>query len=185
MMPEESELENHNSETDEHQFELSQEASKETLKVESLSDLQKICLSLIANAKYSLQIYSPLLDPRVLNNRDIERRLNLAIRNNRNFRVEILIRDEKAVQGQDHRLVSLSQNYTSFAKIKLIPKDFYENPFAFYLIDGRLLIYRTYADRYESSIHELPDSKIIEKAKYFKEVWEQASPAVHLRALHL
>ena len=154
-------------------------------RTESLSDLREETLKYFRLAKRSIQIYSENLDPRVLNTRDIEGAVLSFVRSSRKVKVEILIIDERAVQSLDHRLVKLAQNYTSYLSIKIIPKDFHENPFAFYILDGKYLLYRTLADRYECEVHQLPSSKVKQVSKYFEDVWGQSDPAIHLRALFL
>lgn len=154
-------------------------------RLESLVELKLESNNRFKLAKRKIQIYTKNLDPRILSNRDIEQSITSFIRYSRNSRLEILIENERCLQGVDHRLVNLAQRYSSFISIKLIPKDFHENPFAFYLIDGKHMIYRRLAERYECEVHQLPSSKIKQMTKYFDEVWERSDPAVHLRALHL
>lgn len=167
---------------DHSQIDDSGDKKESIYRTSSLSELKEATRDLFNNAKRKVQIYSYNLDPRILNDRDIERILLNFIRKSRNVKIEILIIDERNVQGIDHRLVSLAQKYTSYVSIRLIPKDYHENHFAFYVIDGRQLIYRTVAERFESEVHQLPSVKLKQMSKYFDEVWEQSSPAVHLRA---
>ena len=151
----------------------------------SLTELKAQTADSFAQCRQKLQLYTQNLDPRILNNREIERLVSRFIRSSRFARVELLITDERNLQGVDHRLVSLAQKFTSFIEIRVIPKDFHENYFGFYLIDGRTLIYRNNLERFESEVHQLPSSLIKQKSKYFDEVWQQSAPASHLRALHL
>ena len=149
----------------------------------SLSEIREQAVCLFDGGQRKIQIYTENLDPRILNTRDMERTLLRFIRKSRNVRIEILIIDERNVQSSDHRLVSLAQKYTSFISIRVIPRDYHENHFAFYLVDGRQLIYRTVAERFESEVHQVPSVKLKQMSKYFDDVWEQSSPAIHLRAL--
>ncbi|MCW8879119.1 MAG: hypothetical protein OQJ89_06505 [Kangiellaceae bacterium] len=161
----------------------SKDALTKMRRITSLSEIREEALLMFSAAQRKIQIYTDNLDPRILNTRDVERTLINFVRKSRNVRIEILIIDERNVQSLDHRLVSLAQKYTSFISIKVIPKDYHENHFAFYLIDGRKLIYRTIAERFESEVHQIPSVKLKQMSKYFDEVWEQSSPAIHLRAL--
>ncbi len=154
-------------------------------RIDSLAELCKFSLQAFASAQKKIQLYTHNLDPRVLNNRTIEKQCLEFIRISRFVRIEILIKDEAYLNGLDHRLVSLAQKYTSFINIKIIPKDFHENHFAFYLFDGRSVIYRRVADRFEAEIHQVPSGQLKRHSKYFDEIWQQASPAIHLRALGL
>ncbi|WP_444998491.1 DUF7931 domain-containing protein [Aliikangiella sp. IMCC44359] len=151
----------------------------------SLKELVEHTAHYFRQAKQKLQIYSPTLDPRILNSREIETIISRFILSSRFVRVEMLIKDERSLTGIDHRLVKLSQKYTSYMNIKIIPKDYHENHFAFYLIDKRTIIYRNIAERFETEYRSLPDSKLKQQQKYFDDIWQQASPAIYLRALHL
>lgn len=154
-------------------------------KIETLRELQKCTESSFRDCKQKIQLYTRDLDPRILNSRQIEQVVSRFIRSSRFARVEILIVDERSLQGVDHRLVSLAQNYSSYVQIRVIPKDYQENYFAYYLFDGRTIIYRTIADRFEGEYRQLPSSLVKQKTKYFDEVWQVSTPASHLRALHL
>ena len=153
--------------------------------IKTLNELKEQAQVSFRCAKQKIQIYSPNLDPRILSNRENEQVLTRFVRSSRFARIEILITDERNLQGIDHRLVSLAQNFSSYVQIRLIPKDFHENYFAFYVVDGRSIIYRPNFERFESECHEIPSVLIKQKSKYFDEVWQQSSPASHLRALHL
>lgn len=153
--------------------------------INSFSELKKTCLELFANANKTVQIYSHHLDPRILNNPQVEQQLIQFIKKSRYCKVQILIYDENNLRGIDHRLVSLAQKFTSYIEIKIIPKDYHENPFAFYLIDQRIMLYRSQSDNYTAELSQMPDFYIKEKTKLFDNIWQISSPASFLRALHL
>ena len=151
----------------------------------SLAELRGASEELFREAKHKIQLYTHNLDPRVLSFPRLEQILLNFIRRSRYSRVEILIYNEQNLTNSDHRLVKLAQNFASYVSIRVVPKDFHENPFAFYLVDGRHLLYRTLAERYETEYLTLPNSKLKEKARLFTDIWQQSDPASHLRALHL
>jgi hypothetical protein len=153
--------------------------------ITSLNELKLEAGMLFKNAKRKIQIYTHNLDPRILSHPKIETTLKEFIRSSRYAKVEILIYDERNLQNVDHRLVRLAQNYTSNVTIKVVPKDYHENHFAFYLVDERKILYRASSERYETEYLHVPNSKINEKSRYFNDIWQQSDPASHLRALHL
>lgn len=153
--------------------------------IDSLVDLKQTVALLFEKANKKIQIYSHNLDPRILNSPTLEKTLTSFIRTSRHTKVEILIYNERYLQDIDHRLVALAQNFTSYVHIRVVPKDFQDNPYAFYLIDDRFMLYRTTADRYETEFLQVPHLKIKEKSRLFNEIWQQSDPASHLRALHL
>ncbi|MET1253749.1 hypothetical protein [Aliikangiella maris] len=150
-----------------------------------LGELKPKVLDYFLLARQKIQLYTDNLDPRILNDSQIESALRQFIRLSRNSRLEILIKDERNLQGIDHAIVRLSQKYTSFIDLRVIPKDFHDNYFSFYIIDGKRMIYRPQADRYEAEYRQLPDGKLNQRSKYFNEVWQQSAQAIYLRALCL
>ncbi len=153
--------------------------------ITSLDELQREACILFKTAKKKIQIYSYNLDPRILNNSQIEAVIKEFIRSSRYVKLEILIYDERNMQNVDHRLVRLAQIFTSSIQIKVVPRDFHENPFAFYLVDGRRMLYRSNAERFETEYRQVPDSNINKQTRYFDELWQKSDPASHLRALNI
>ena len=153
--------------------------------ITSLEELKLETKSLFQTAKQKIQIYSANLDPRILNHPSVDLVIKDFIRSSRYARVEILIYDERNLQNVDHRLVRLSQKFTSSIHIKVVPKDFHSNPFSFYLVDKRRMLYRGNDERFETEALQVPSSKVNEKSKLFDDIWQQSDPARHLRALHI
>jgi hypothetical protein len=158
-------------------------ASQHHRRLYSLEEVRTAYLASLSKARQIVQIYAPTLDPRLLNNTQAFTTLQQFVRLNRVSQVQMLIINERQVSQLDHRLIRLCQTYPSYAAIRLIPKDFHEEPFAFMLVDGQELLYRARYDRFETEIHHLPSFAIKEKQKYFDEIWQQAAPASGLRAL--
>ncbi|MBV1909255.1 MAG: hypothetical protein KUG78_08025 [Kangiellaceae bacterium] len=152
---------------------------------ESLDDLKTEIEQLFSNAKRTIQIYSRDLDPRILDHRTIAAQLMRFVRLSRFTKVQILIFDENLMKGRDHSLLNLAQRFTSHIEIRVVPKDYQENRFGYYLADNRHIIYRNNIERYEAEITELPHHLAIEKNKSFHKIWDVSTPASSLRALHI
>ena len=158
---------------------------EKTKVIDTLIHLQEASNTLFSKAEKLIQIYSQGLDPRVLNNRDIERQLILFIKKSRYCKIQILIVSEDLLKGVDHRIISLAQRFTSQIEIKIIAKDHHDNLFGFYISDHRFMLYRKNIERFETEKLQVPSFKIKEKSKLFDTIWQSANPASFLRALHL
>ncbi len=167
------------------QLDTSNKADKLRSVIDSLTQLKEETSHIFSSAKQSIQIYSHGLDPRILNNRQIDRNILDFIKRSRKSKVQILIYDEQFLRGIDHCLVSLAQKFTSFIDIRIVPKDFHENPFGFYLVDNRAMLYRSNVERYEAEKLIMPNFVIKDKSKLFHTIWQSSSPASFLRALYL
>ncbi len=157
----------------------------ERKRIDSLNEFKAESERLFSSAQRVIRVYSKDLDPRVLNDRLIEKQFIEFIKRSRASKVELLIYDDAYLRGVDHRLVSLAQRFSSFVEIRLVPKDHHENFFGFYLADNKRIIHRHNIERYEAEYAELPNSLVKEKVKWFDEIWQQSPPASFLRALHL
>ena len=157
----------------------------DTKLIKSLSDLKESTIELFDRASKEISIYARDLDPRVLNNREVEFAVTRFIKKSRYCKVNILIESEQKLTGIDHRLVTLAQRFSSFIQIKLIPLDYQDNYFGFYMSDNSSMLYRNNIERYETELLNLPNSKLKEKSKFFGHLWQLASPASFLRSLHL
>ncbi len=153
--------------------------------IDSLTQLITETTQLIDSAKRTIQIYSRGLDPRILNNREIEKQFIRFIKKSRASKIQILIADEQLLRGVDHRIVALAQRFSSYVEIKVIPRDYHDNPFGFYLVDDRSMIYRLNIERYEAEKLIMPNFLIKDKSKLFDTIWQVSTPASFLRALHL
>lgn len=163
----------------------SSENENNRLVIGSLEQLKQQTCEIIGSAKQSVKIYSQGLDPRILNNREIEKYLTAFVKKSRASKIQLLIYNEQLMRGIDHRLVSLAQKFTSYVDIKVVPRDYHENPFGFYLVDNRHMIYRSNVERYEAEQLTVPNFLIKEKTKLFDSIWQSSTPASFLRALHL
>ncbi len=151
----------------------------------SLEELKQLTLNEFDKARQKIQLYTHNLDPRVLNNRQIEGALIRFIKQSRYIKIQLLIKKERLLQGIDHRLVKLTHQFPGYISIRVIPEDFHGSHFSFYLIDDRQLIYRNINDRFECEFHSAPDNMLKQKSRFFEEVWQQSSTASSLRAMIL
>lgn len=171
--------------SEDSQTDTSKNSDKLRTVIDSLTQLKEETCHIFTSARQSIQIYSHGLDPRILNNRQVEKSILDFVKRSRNSKVQILIYDERLLRGIDHRLVSLAQKFTSFIDIRVVAKDFHENPFGFYLVDHRTMVYRSNVERYEAEKLVMPNFVIKDKSKLFHTIWQSSSPASFLRALHI
>lgn len=185
-MIEQTKSKNNTSDSVNEEFEIDLSKNTENhFKINSLSELKSASSGLFSEATQIIQLFTKDLDPRILNDREIELRLTQFVKRSRVSKMQILIYDESLMRGQDHRLVSLAQRFTSYVELRVVPKDYHENYFGFYLVDNKQMIYRSNIERYEAEYAKLPYSLVKEKSKWFDSVWQMSSPASFLRALHL
>ena len=168
-----------------HQHSSSADQQRNIQTIDSLTTLKTITLDYFLQAKKVIQIYSHNLDPRKLNQREIERALLSLIRKSRYAKIQILISQEINYQSMEHNLVRLAQNYSSSVTIRIIPDDYIQSDEAFYLIDERRLLFRAFSESFKTEAIQSPSLKIQKQRKYFNHVWQQSEPASSLRSFVL
>jgi hypothetical protein len=149
------------------------------------TELQLATYRLFAQAKRRVDIFSYDLDPRVLSDRNIESAISSLARKSRYSEIRLLVFSTRQLQSYDHRLVSLSQQLSSFITIRELAKDFEQTPFAFYLVDDCGLIYRPNHSEYTAQVYFNEKLKVAEYRKQFEDMWQHSRIASELRALSL
>ncbi len=141
--------------------------------------------SMFSQAKRHIDIFSPLLDPYILNDLQFETLLSKMIRQSKDAQIRCLVYDVSALQKVDHCFIRLAQNLSSYTHIRTLPKNLQHHAHAFYLVDRAGIIYRRYASQYDSELCFNNPLKVKEKQHWFNELWEQGEIASELRRLHL
>jgi hypothetical protein len=171
--------------SDNTEYEINQSSETTHRAIDSLNEFKAETEQLFNEASRVIQIYSKDLDPRVLSDTRIESLLLKFIKRSKASKLQLLIFDESYLKGIDHRLVSLAQRFTSYVEIRLIPRDYHENYFGYYLVDKKRIVHRNNIERYQAEYAQLPNSLVKEKSKWFDDIWQKSTPASFLRALHL
>ncbi len=159
--------------------------TEENFAVSRASELKLASYRMFAQAKHRIDILSYDLEPRVLSERNIEQAISQLARRSRYSEIRLLVFDTRQLQSSDHRLVSLSQQLSSFISIRVLAKDFQQIPYGFYLVDDAGVIYRSSHSDYDAKIFFNDKNKVREYRKQFDEMWQQSRVASELRALSL
>ena len=108
----------------------------------------------------------------------------LAVRH-RNSRIMILLRDPAPAVLKGHRLVDLSQRFSSYVEVRRVGLDHQELSEEFMIADDRGLIFRSFSDRFEGTVSFNDRERLPETLGLFKEAWDMAKPETEFRRLHL
>ncbi len=145
---------------------------------------QTECISqLCAQSSQQIDVFSYSLDPMVLNHRSIELQMSAFARKNRQSMIRLLIIDPLALQSVNHRLVSLSQNLSSFVSIRVVPDDYKNIPYNYMLFDRYGYIYKSIHTQLEATVCFKDTLKVKELHKEFDEIWQLSRIASEFRAL--
>jgi hypothetical protein len=155
------------------------------IKAELIQDLCAISFDMVLQARRTIQIISRHLDTQLYDNDTFIQALKKLIRRSRHTSIQILAHDSTPAVQDNHKLILLHQQLSSYVQIRKIGKDHKEYNHAFLLADRVGYIFRQFADRFEANISycdPLQGKKLAEK---FTEIWEAGEPDQQVRRLHM
>ncbi|NVJ62424.1 MAG: hypothetical protein HWE27_18695 [Gammaproteobacteria bacterium] len=157
--------------------------TNDVFRLSRVGELKLASYRMFAQAKKTIDIFSYDLDPRVLSDREIEQAVLTLVKRSRHSRVRMLVFETTALQGVDHRLISLLQSFSSYITLKVLSKNYQTIPFSFYLVDDAGLIYRSNHNELETQVFFNEKLKVKDYQKQFDEMWEQSRIASEFRTL--
>ena len=144
-------------------------------------------ISLVKQARHSIDIFSQDLDAEIYNNQEFERSLFELARKHPNTRIRILVQDSRKAAQDGHCLIRLAQSLTSSVFIHTPSRQHRDEQRAFLVVDKLGLLYRvTTADRnYKASVNFKSPRRAGELTDYFDEVWEHSTPDIQTRRIYM
>lgn len=142
-------------------------------------------LSLAQQARRTLCIHTPDLDPSIYDQQPfIDAVIKLATKG-RQAQIRVLVRDPGRALTQGHRLVDLSQRLPTFVHIRVPAEEHRDYNQAFLIADEMGLVHRPIADRYEGKACFYAPLEASNLLRYFDQAWEHATPDPRMRRLSL
>jgi hypothetical protein len=159
--------------------------TSEDIVVESSEDNHQLAVQLVTQANHRLDVFSRDLDPRIYNNADfIDAVRSLAVSDNK-ARIRFLVIDPDKAIKLGHRLLDLSRRLSSTVEIRKVHEDYGANPECYLIVDGRGLLHRKLASRYEAIANFNNPGDAANLVHHFNEVWEHSSPELDFKRLYI
>ena len=155
------------------------------LAADNSSDLRLIHNHMARQAKRSLHIVSRRLDKELFDNKPFISAVTQLVRRSKYSFIQILVQDASPAVKNGHRLITLSQQLTSYIKIKQLHNDYKEYTRAFIVVDEKAYILREAGDRFEATINYNAPLAARELVRFFNDAWEISEPDPQLRRLHI
>lgn len=149
------------------------------------AECEAAAAALAGQARRSVDIWSRDLDPALYDRPRFLDAVRGLVLNHRHARVRAIVYDARAAVQRGHRLVELARELPSFIELRRPPPDYEEFPEAFLVADGRGLLRRPFADRWEATACFDAPLAARELLRFFDEAWAVSSPDPELRRLHL
>jgi len=142
-------------------------------------------LSMIKQARQTVDLFSHNLDPSILDNPEISDAVLAFIKISSNSRLRILLCDPNITIKHGHRLIELSRKFSSFISIRETNEEYKSKPCGFLIVDSRAMIYRPHADEYKAMIDFRSGQESRRNTELFDEIWERSEPVSEIRQLFI
>ena len=155
--------------------------------IDSAEENRNAAVSLIKQARFSIDIFTQDLDAEIYNNSEIEQSIVNLAKRHPNTRVRILAQDSQMAVRNGHRLIRLAQNLTSSVFINKPSREYRGEKCAFLVVDQKGLLYRVRASNrnYDASINFMSPQRAGKLTDFFDEAWEHSAPDIQTRRIYM
>ena len=157
------------------------------VKIHTAEENARAAISLAKQARYSLNIFSPVMDANVFDNPDFERCVSSLARLHPSTRIRILTTDSSTAVRNGHCLVRLAQTLTSSVFIHNPSPEHHSEISAFLVADGVGLLYRNRGgnNHYEASVNFMSPQRAGKLDNFFNNAWDMSTPDPQVRRLYI
>ncbi|MBI2380108.1 MAG: hypothetical protein HYV16_05060 [Gammaproteobacteria bacterium] len=152
---------------------------------DSSEELSTHTLALLQQCNHQVQIFTHDLESRLYNRAEILDAFSRLARRSRLSRIEILVFEPGVAVREHNRLIELYRRMTEYIAIRQVHADYLQDPTAFALFDGKGIIYRPQHALYHGYADYYALYEVLEKQKYFQEIWEKSVPVQEFQRLYI
>ena len=159
----------------------------EEVHIDTAEENKNAAISLVKQARYSIDIFTQDMDAEIYNNEAFEQSIFELAKRHPNTKIRILAQDTgKAVQ-HGHRLIKLAQSITSSVFINNPSREYKSEQCAFLVVDKVGLLYRVTASNrnYKASTNFMSPHRAGKLTDFFNEVWEHSTPDIQTRRIYM
>jgi len=159
----------------------------EELQLDTAAENRDAAISLAEQARFSLNIFTRDLDPRVFDNAVFERCVFKLARAHHSSDIRILVHDSSLAVKQGHCLIRLAQRMTSSVFIHNPAPEHKRELSTFVLVDGVGLLHRPQSSsrNYNALVNFMSPQRAGELDDFFNEMWERSTPDSQVRRLYI
>ncbi len=155
------------------------------IELDSADSNASISLDLINHARFSIDIFTHDMDPRVLNNSQLLSAIISFIKISPKSKLRILILDPSTVVQKGHLFLELSRKFSSFIEIRQVNPEYHAASFSFLMVDHKSMLYRPINSIMQATLHMDESLVCREHLEYFNEVWQHSQPVNEFKQLFI
>ena len=159
--------------------------SREALEIRTLEELRAATIAMVQQTRRTISIFGRSLEPAVYDDSALVDAVKNLILERRRTRLRVLVQNTSLATQRRHAMVEMAKRLSSFIEIRLTSREHTKYNAAFVVSDITGVIYRSYADRYEGTIHFNEPAQANELSTFFNEAWEHGSVDPNLRQMHI
>lgn len=161
--------------------------TEEEIHIDSAEENRNAAISLIQQARFSIDIFTQDLDAELYNNKEIEHSIFNLAKKHPDTRVRILTKDSKLAVSNGHRLIKLAQDLTSSVFINTPSNAMKDERCAFLVVDQLGILYRVSASNrnYKASVNFMSPQRAAKLTDFFNEAWEHSTPDIQTRRVYI
>lgn len=138
-------------------------------------------LALMQQARRTLCLYSPDLEPWLYHHSSIQQACTRLLLDHRNNRLRILVRDSSRAVRDGHRLVGLSRKLPSQVQIRRCHPEYPVPEDAFLLADDQGMLVRAQAQRFAGYAKYRDPGRVRQLQRLFEQTWDTSITDPDLR----
>jgi hypothetical protein len=157
------------------------------IQINSARENKNATISLIKQACYSIDIFSPHLDLEIYNNKEVEQSIFKLAKKHPSTRIRMLVQDSTQAVQSGHCLIRLAQSLTSSVAIHKPSNEYIKAHHNFLIVDKIGLLYHITADsrNYKASVNFKSPQRAGELVDFFNEAWEHSTPDMQTRRIYV
>lgn len=152
---------------------------------DSPAQLRSHALALIQQARRTLQLYSPDLEPWLYDQREIAEACARLLREHPRNRLQILVRDSRLALRSGHALLRLARQLPSNCQVRRLHPDYPSDDIAFLLADDCGLLLRSQPQLQAGQAHYSDRARVRQLQRQFARAWDTSQSDPDLRSLLL
>ena len=144
-------------------------------------------IALAKQARFSLNLLTRDLDPRVFDNAELERCIFNLARTHKSADIRILVIDSSSAVNRGHCLIRLAQKLTSSVHIHNPAAEHSGELATFMVADKVGMLHRplSTSHNYEAVVNFMSPLRSGELNDYFDQIWERSTPDSKIRRLYI
>jgi len=157
------------------------------VEIKTAKENRNAALSLVKQARYSIDIFTQDMDTPIYNNVGVEHSIFELARKHPNTRIRILVQDSRKAAQDSHCLIRLGQNLTSSVFIHTPSREFKNEKSSFMVVDKLGLLYRVTGNNqnYKASVNFMSPMRAGKLSDFFNEAWEHSTPDIQTRRIYM